>query len=261
MANKKFKCPYCKLNYLAENAVYNHMEKEHNDQLFNLPAQQIYFNFKNRYSLNKEFGKCVMTGKPTKFNILTGKYERFADENARKAYREYFRKNMIKVFGKDTILDEPEQQKKMLANRSISGVYEWLNGEKTTFTGTYERSFLEYLDLTLNWENPGDVLSPAPMTFPYKDSEGIQHFHIPDFYISSMNLIINIKASDNQHYRLRDIETEKYQDLAIKTSKFNYLKLYDNNFDKFLEIMDMIKEEKEDSKKRIFLENIQLGQS
>jgi hypothetical protein len=239
-----FKCPLCKLNYIEEQALYSHIETTHKKEIGKISGQQVYFNWKRRYDLNRQFGKCVMTGKPTKFNKITGKYQRFADEKARMAYREYFRKNMISKYGKDTILDEPEQQKKMLANRSISGIYKWSTGQETTYTGSYERNFLEYLDAYLDWDDPEDIMGPAPMTFPYKNSEGEQKFHIPDFYIGSMNLIVNIKASDNKHYRLRDMDDELAQDHAIKQSNFNYLKLYDNKFDNFLKIIEMIKNQK-----------------
>lgn len=143
----KHKCPFCKRNYISEDGLIDHMETKHKDDLQNMSAKQIYFNSRNRYPLYKKYGKCVMSGKNTEFNMSTGRYERFADEKARQAYREYFRRNMIQKYGKDTLLDEPEHQKKMLANRSISGEYEWSNGEKTTYTGSYERRFLEFLDL------------------------------------------------------------------------------------------------------------------
>jgi hypothetical protein len=197
-----------------------------------------------------------MTGKPTKFNVTTGRYERFADERAREAYREMFKRRMKQKYGKVHLLDEPEQQKKMLSNRSISGEYKWEDGTTTPYTGSYERKFLEYLDVYLDWDNPGDVMGPAPMTFPYIDAEGNQRFHIPDFYITSLNLIVNIKASDNTHYRLRDIDDERAQDEAVKKSNFNYLKMYDNNFDKFLEIIEMIKNQQPQSKKVIFHEEL-----
>jgi hypothetical protein len=255
------KCPICKKNYVQKDGLYDHMEKEHKGELHGLPAAQIYFNFRNKYALTKENGKCVMTGKPTAFNLTTERYERFADENARLAYREYFRKNMIKKYGKDTLLTEPEQQKKMLANRSISGTYTWASGYKSTYTGSFEKKFLEYLENELNWQNPEDIMSPAPMIFPYTYLDEEERFHIPDFYITSMNLIVNVKSAQNQHYRLRDIEIEEGQDEAIKKSDFNYLKLYDNNFDKFIQIMETIK--KQDDKQvrptKIFLEQTQLG--
>jgi hypothetical protein len=253
---KKINCPFCKRNYINKSGVYNHMEKEHDGELQGLPAAQVFFNYKNRYALTKENGKCVMTGKPTPFNLVTERYERFADENARNSYREYFRQNMLKKYGKDMLLDDPEHQKKMLANRGISGVHKWENGHESKYTGSYEKKFLEYLENELSWPNPEDVMSPAPMVFPYSYLDE-EHVHIPDFYITSLNLIVNVKSSTNQHYRLRDIEIEKTQDEAIKKSDFNYLKLYDNDFDKFLEIIEMIKDDKRPKVTKVFLENMQ----
>jgi hypothetical protein len=255
----KHKCPFCKRNYTDKPGLYDHMTEKHLTDLSGLPAAQIYFNFRNRYALTKENGKCVMTGKPTRFNLVTERYERFADEEARKAYRDYFRQNMIKKYGKDMLLDEPDQQKKMLASRSISGTYVWASGHKTTYTGSYERKFLEYLETQLGWDNPEDVMAPAPMVFPYTYLDEGERVHIPDFYITSLNLIVNVKSSENQHYRLRDIDVEKAQDEAIKRSDFNYLKLYDNDFDKFLEISETIRSSKEARPTKIILENEQLG--
>lgn len=239
MAN--FKCPFCKKSYLNKDALMEHMLDIHGDQLNGLPPQQVYFNYKNKYALTKDHGISVMSGKPTKFNLVTCRYERFADEKDRQAYREMFKQRMKKTYGVENLLNDPEQQKKMLENRHISGVYKWADGTTTTYTGTYEKRFLMFLENELCWENPNDVMAPAPMIFPYKDEEGNQHFHIPDFYITSLNLIVNIKSSDNKHYRLRDIKMEHAQDAAIAQSKFNYIKIYENEFSKFQKIIDAIR--------------------
>ena len=113
----------CGRVYINEEGFLEHMEKAHKKELYGLPAKQVYFNWRNRYPLNKKTGTCVMTGRPTKFNLTTGRYDRLADDNAKEQYREMFRKRMIKVYGTDTLLTDPEHQKKMLANRKISGVY------------------------------------------------------------------------------------------------------------------------------------------
>lgn len=248
-----FKCPFCKKNYIDKSALMMHMNGNHMEELHGLPPEQIYFNFTNKYALTKDHGISVMSGKPTKFNLVTCRYERFADEADRQAYREMFKKRMKQVYGKETLLTDPEHQKKMLENRKISGKYSWSNGGETTYTGTYERKFLEYLDGVLGWENPNDVMAPAPMIFPYNNPEdGVKHFHIPDFYITSLNLIVNVKSSTNKHYRLRDIEVEKAEDEAIKKSTFNYIKIYDNEFQKFTKVIDTIKKQPE---KRILIES------
>lgn len=248
-----FKCPFCKKSYVKKDPLMEHMLEKHNEDLHGLPPQQIYFNYKNKYALTKDHGISVISGKPTKFNLVTCRYERFADEADRQAYRDMFKKRMKKVYGVETLLNNPEQQKKMLENRHISGKYTWGDGTVTTYTGTYEKKFLMFLETELNWENPKDIMAPAPMIFPYQDIEGNNHFHIPDFYITSLNLIVNIKSSDNKHYRLRDIQNEKAQDDVIKKSTFNYLKIYENEFSEFVKIIEAIRVNPE---KRILVESV-----
>jgi hypothetical protein len=71
---------------------------------------------------------------------------------------------------------------------------------------------------------------------------------MPDVYIPSLNLIIEIKASDNEHYRKRDIAVEFAKDKAVKdTTKFNYIKIFDKDYSEFLmEVKDIEDEEFED---------------
>lgn len=258
MANL-YKCPFCSRKYIEKDPLYIHMDKEHHDELHNLSPKQVYFNYTNRYALTKGFGKSVISGKPTKFNEITGRYERFLPEE-KAAYREYFLKNMKKA-GKENIMKDIEHQKMMLANRSISGKYRWRDGEQFTYTGSYEKRFLEYLDNILNWPS-SDLMAPAPQVFSYKTSDGVEHGHFPDFYISSLNLIINIKSADNKHYRLRDLEVERLEDTSIKMSQYNYIKIYDNHFEKFLEGIEEIKENTEKGlEKKVIIENLNLTEN
>lgn len=251
MAN--FKCPFCSRKYIIKDAVYDHMEKEHHGELHNLSAKQIYFNYSNRYALTKGFGKSVISGKPTKFNEITCRYERFLPEE-KDAYRQLFLRNMKRA-GKEDIMKDMEHQKKMLAARKISGQYKFQDGTEITYTGSYEKKFLEYIDNSLNWPS-SDIMGPAPQIFPYKLDDGTEHAHIPDFYISSLNLIVNIKSATNQHYRLRDLDTELLEDAAIKKSNFNYVKIYDNDFDKFIEVIEAIRNNTEKNiEKRVIVES------
>ena len=236
---KLYKCPFCSRKYIEKEPLYVHMDKEHHDELHNLSPKQIYFNYLNRYELTKGNGRSVISGKPTKFNEITGRYERFLPEE-KQAYREYFLKNMKRV-GKENIMKDIEHQKMMLANRSISGRYKWSDGKEFVYTGSYEKKFLDYLDKILNWPS-SDIMAPAPQIFTYKTSDGVEHAHFPDFYISSLNLVINIKSAENKHYRLRDLEIERLEDTAIKASQYNYIKIYDNQFEKFLDGIEEILE-------------------
>lgn len=257
---KTYKCPFCNRKYLNKDALYDHMESSHEDDLNGLPGKQVYFNFTNKYALTKGFGKSVISGKPTKFNMITGRYERFLPEE-KESYRKYFINNMKRA-GKEDIMKDMEHQKKMLANRKISGIYIYSDGTKFTYTGSYEKKFLEYLDTILNWPS-SDIMAPAPQLFPYKKPDNSEHIHIPDFYISSLNLIVNIKSAENQHYRLRDVDIERSQDAAIKNSNFNYIKIYDNQFTKFISGVEVIKKNTEagNIKEKVILENFNLSES
>lgn len=253
------KCPFCNRKYLEKDPLYVHMDKEHHDELHNLSPKQVYFNYTNRYALTKGFGRSVISGKPTKFNEITGRYERFLPEE-KGAYREYFLKNMKKA-GKENIMKDIDHQKMMLANRSISGRYKFKDGTEFIYTGSYEKKFLEYLDTLLDWPS-SDLMAPAPQIFAYKTSDGVDHAHFPDFYISSLNLVVNIKSATNKHYRLRDLEIERLEDAAIKMSQYNYIKIYDNQFEKFLDGIEEIKENTENGvEKKVIIENLNLTEN
>lgn len=252
--NKTYKCPFCSRKYLDKSALYDHMEREHQRDLDRLPSAQVYFNFRNKYALTKGYGKSIVTGKPTRFNLTTERYEKFANEKEKLQYREIFKQNMIRKHGKETLLNDPDHQKKMLANRRISGVFVWDDGSETTYTGSYEKAFLDFLNLKYNWDSPSDIMAPAPMIINYVDEDGTERFHIPDFYIQSINLLVNIKSSTNNGYRLRDIETEQLEDEAIKKTNFNYIKIYDNNFKEFAKAFAYLQDlEPEEIPKRVYI--------
>lgn len=242
---KYYKCPFCDRRYLDKGALILHMEKLHNDELHGLTPSQVYFNYINRYELTKANGRSVISGKPTKWNEATGRYERFLPEE-KAQYRQYFLNNMKKA-GKENIMKDPEHQKEMLASRGISGKYKWSDGTEFVYTGSYERKFLEFLDKMLGFPS-SDIMTPAPQIFSYRRPDGTEHFHIPDVYITSLNLIVSIKSADNKHYRLRDLEIEKAEDAAVEKSGINYIKIYDNQFGKFMDGVNLIKADNEDER-------------
>lgn len=256
MANL-FRCPFCDRKYLNKDAVYEHMDNSHHDELHNLSPKQIYFNYTNKYALTKGFGRSVISGKPTPFNEITGRYLRFLPEE-KDEYRKLFLSNMKKA-GKEDIMKDMNHQKEMLAARHISGKYKWHDGIEFTYTGSYEKKFLVFMDTIMNWPS-GDLMAPAPQIIPYRDEDGAERAHIPDFYISSLNLLVNIKSADNKFYRLRDLERERAQDSAIKSTNYNYIKIYDNQFEKFLSGVEEIKKNLElDNKKKVIIESTDTG--
>ena len=238
MASKFYQNPFNSTKYISEDSCIKAVERDYPDQLksLNVSARQVIFNYRNRLPLSNQKGKSVLTGKNTDWNEQAGRYQRFANDGERSQYRQIFLERMRKVHGRDHLLDDPEQQRKMLANRSISGVYEFKDGSSKTYTGKEELALLQFLNEALNW--PGqDVLCPAPQNFPYVDKDGKAHVYIPDAYIESLNLIVEIKGEFHNGWRARDYHIEHMKDAVLHTSGYAYVKVESQNY---MELMDAI---------------------
>ena len=239
------KCKFCGKVFPDADAMAAHLEKAHIDMIPpDMDSYQFYYYMKT----GKTHGNCVMCKKPTGWNPKTKKYKRFCDNpKCKVAYRELFKKRMIGSYGKITLLNDPEQQKKMLANRSISGIYTWSDGsKKLPYTGSYELSFLEFLDKIMDFPS-SDVMAPSPHTYNYT-YEGKQHFYIPDFFIPSLNLEIEVKDggdNPNMHHKIQDVDKEKerLKDQVMKTNsnQFNYLKVVNKQNEIFLKYLEEAK--------------------
>lgn len=245
MPKRVYKNPFTGQKFKTPQSCYTNIEVNNGDQLkqMGVSPSQLVFNMHNGYPLDKKYGKSVMSGKPTEWNEQARRYERFANDSEREEYRQMFIKRMQKKHGKKHLLNDPEMQKKMLANRRISGRYKFLNGKEVSYTGTYEKDFLEFIDLTLNW-NPDDIHMPAPNAFTYIGTDNEKHFYIPDAWIESLNVYIEIKSTENNHYRKRDLEIEYLKDDVLKTSRNYYFKITDMKYGDFLRyITEVINQE------------------
>lgn len=239
------KCPLCGNKFIDIDNFTRHLRESHEDDIpedmKDDPYQFIYM-----LKTGKANGSCVMCKKPTKWNPSTHKYHRFCDNpECKKKYSETFKNRMIGKYGKVTLLNDPEHQKKMLANRSISGTYTWRDKvHQHTYTGTYEKSFLEFLDCILNFD-PEDVIAPSPHTYWYI-YDGKKHFYIPDFFIPSLNLEIEIKDGTNTHPKIQavDKEKERLKDQVMIDNKnsINYIKIVEKDNTRFLEYLEKAKE-------------------
>lgn len=246
-----FKCPICedKINEIED--LYEHLDEEHIDMIPKnfTPAQYFYF-----VKTGKDHGSCVICKKNTKWNPVTNKYARFCENpNCKETYIKEFRQRMIGKYGKISLLNEPEQQKKMLANRSISGKYKWSDDSaEITYTGTYELDFLRFLDLFLNFES-SDIMAPSPHTY-YYEYEGEKKFYIPDFFIASLNLEVEIKDggdNPNNHHKIQDVDKvkEKLKDEVLMSQKqFSYVKITNKNYEPFFELLVELKKQYQSNK-------------
>lgn len=244
---KKIACPLCDEHYKSLDGLYEHIEEDHDEDIpqdMTIP-QYLYF-----LRTGKAYGKCVVCKSKTEWNDKTGKYKRFCENpKCKEKYREQFKKRMIDKYGKTTLLNDPEQQRKMLSHRHISGEYKWSDGTIKTYTGSYELDFLKFLDLLMDFDSD-DVFSPSPHTYYYM-YEGEKKFYIPDIWIPSLNLEIEIKESDNTHPHMQvDREKERLKDNMMNSFKnINYLKIVDKKYDTFFNYLTKKKEEFIEGKK------------
>lgn len=234
---KKYKCPYCDKR-LERMDLVAHVDKKHQDMIPDgYTATRVVFNLINK----KEYGTCVICGEETEWDEDKARYNRFC--GSKKCHDQY-----VKTAHKNTNIEQklkdPMFQQKMLAGRSISGVYTFADGGKVSYTGSYERRLLEFMDKMLNIKSY-DVLSPGPV-IEY-EFEGEKHFWITDQIYLPYKLVFDVKDGGSNpnnremdSYRAKQIAKEK----AIEEQgEYNYIRLTDNNFEQLIEIMLMLKEQ------------------
>lgn len=237
--SKSIKCPLCEETFMIIEDLYLHLDEEHTGSIpKNFTPKQYMYMLKT----GKTEGKCVIDHAPTRWNEVTGKYNRFCDKpKCKQVYIEMFRSRMIGKYGKVNLLNDPDHQKKMLANRKISGTYTWTNGTKTPYTGKYELDFLKFLDILMEFD-PSDVIAPSPHTY-YYEYNGERKFYFPDFFIPSLNLEIEIKDggdNPNNHHKIQNVDKikEKLKDeVLMSQSQFSYIKLVNKNYEPFFDFL------------------------
>lgn len=240
---KKIKCPYCEKRLARKELIY-HVDRVHPDLIpENFTATRVVFNTIN----HKEKGTCIICGKESAWDESKGRYDRLcSNPKCHETYLTQVRSRMYNKYGTTNLITDKrfaeEQQKKMLANRRISGTYKFQNGDTKTYTGSYEKNCLEFMDTVLNCKSE-DIVAPGP-TIEYT-LNGINHLYISDIYYVPYNLIIEIKdGGDNpntrsmEEYRAKQIAKEK---AIIESGKYNYLRLTNNNFSQLLKIFAELK--------------------
>ena len=240
-SERKFKCPYCNYKGTRERLV-SHVENNHKEMIpEGYTAARVVFNSIN----HKEVGHCVQCKvNETKWNEDTWRYERFCSDKCRDAYVKMAKERMVKKYGKTNLLNDEEQQKKMLANRRISGTYKFRDGGERTYCGSYEKKTLEFYDKVLNVPSK-DIMTPGP-TVIY-DYEGKKHKWITDIYYIPFNLVHDIKdGGSNPNKRKMDVYRAKQsakEEAIVKQKQYNYIRLTDNNFSQLLLILAELKEQ------------------
>lgn len=239
---KKYKCPYCDKRYERIKLI-THIEKNHEDMIpKDYTATRVVFNLINK----KTVGHCTICGKETKWNEDKARYERLCGNPVcKKKYMDETAKRLYLKHGKtkEDFLNDPEFQERMLANRSISGKYKFQDGGVLPYVGSYEKTFLEFMDQFFRVKSD-DLIAPGPVIdYEYN---GKAHKWITDFYYEPYNLVFDIKdggdnpnTRDMKEYREKQVAKEK---AIAKTGEYNYIRLTDNKMEQMIELMMELKE-------------------
>lgn len=242
---KKYKCIYCNKSFERQ-ALVRHIDNTHEDMIpQDYSANRLVFDICNNKDVGNGSGRCNICKGPTDWDEKSGRYKVYCSDECKKQMRENAKKNMIRVHGKETLLDDPEwQANHMLANRRISGKYKFKDGGYVTYTGSYEKKLLEFLDQVMDIPS-SDILCPGP-TIEY-DYKGEKKHYITDLIYFPYNLIIEVKDGGSNPNKTNMPETRAKtlakEDAIIKLGQYNYLRLTDNNFIQLLDIFVDLKEQ------------------
>ena len=114
--------------------------------------------------------------------------------------------------------------KYMQSNKKTRFLSHVFKNSKLIYRGSYELDFLEkYFNII--------KISKAP-TIRYK-VKSIEYYYFPDYYIPSLNLIIEIKS--NWIYKRQNLAKINAKKKATIANGFDYIMILDKNYAKFNE--------------------------
>ena len=124
--------------------LIDHIDSKHKEMIpKGYTATRVVFNLVNK----KDHGSCIVCRSETDWDESKARYNRLCNkESCRKKYAKMAKKN-TRI---DERLKDPEFQQKMLAGRRITGIYKFQDGGEVSYTGTYEKKLLEFMDKFLN---------------------------------------------------------------------------------------------------------------
>lgn len=242
------KCKLCGKVFVDKKGLVTHIDKLHSDQI---PEGWTAARYENYIRTNKTHGSCVICKEDTQWNESTEKYCRFCGKQSCKdTAREIAEKNLLKTKGvtHSQMLSDPDFQKKMIYSKKTSGAYRFSDsaGESSIlYDSSYGKDFLEMLDHFMGFHED-DIIGPSPNTYVY-EYDGKKHFYIPDFYIPSLNLEVEIKDggdNPNKHPKIQSVDKvkESLKDKTMKKTKVNYVKVSNKDYTTFYKMLYVLKE-------------------
>lgn len=244
-------CMICRRKFVGKPALINHMGKTHES---NIPDGWSASRYENFLRTGKTEGRCVECGKPTDWNESTWKYHRLCkNPKCRENNAKHAKENMVRVHKKEHLLDDPNMQKKMIYAKRTSGTYYFEDPDDPTikyptmYDSSFAKDFLEMLD-AFNF-NGRDILAPSPNVYTY-EYDGKPHFYIPDVYIISLNLEVELKDggdNPNKHPKIQKVDKEKERlkdEVMDKLSdQVNYIKICNKDYSGFFALLSQLKAE------------------
>ena len=232
-----FKCPECGMKFSSMSGWSKHIKVHHPGLK---PKGYTDMQFLYYCITGKTHGSCIQCGKDTTWNESNGKYNRFCNNpKCKQEYTKIAKQRMIDKYGKAHLLNDPNMQRKMLKNKSISGSYKFSNKSGfVDYVGSYEKDFLYVMDHIMGF-SAKDIMGPSPHNYIYM-YEGKAHVYIPDFYIPNYNLEIEIKTDENMHHKIQAVDKvkEKLKDEVMsKNPSINYFKILDKDYTEFFKYL------------------------
>lgn len=235
------RCVFCFIPFTDKHDFCHHIVNHHMDQI---PEDVEPLEF--AYGLlpmnsNKPMGRlCVMCKKNnTAFNKETLKYSRFCQAPKCKEDYKNMRADRFKAKGvPEHPMEDAAYQRKMLANHKNAKDFIWNDQYTFRIIGTGEEAFLNKLK-ELDWD-PADIFCPSPVDYYYQWPDGSVHLYIPDTYLASISLEVEIKDDfdgvipGREHNR--EIEYLKDARMKVITAKsnINYIKIIGKDYSEFL---------------------------
>ena len=245
-------CPYCKKYFPKKDLVVNHIYKMHNTELDRdqMDAPQALY-----YSTHGTLkGQCMCgCGRETEWNPKTGKpFKVSSNPECRKRLREAALKNHVKVYGKETLLNDMEHQKEMQKHRPTAGKYQFKDGGYVDYLSKPEKNFLQFCDKIMDLSS--NMIQSSPETFAYYDPvTKTNRQYDPDFYLPDYNLIVEIKdGGSHTNTNPAFVKETKYKvalkdEVMRKQTKYNYIKIVDQSYGPFVELLYKIVSEDYDN--------------
>ena len=235
MINKLFKCPFCDSRFNKRDLI-DHIGDKHDDLIpEKYSAFRVTYDHLNCKPAGFEGNKCCICNKKlATWNEEKGSYNKTCDN---KACKEAYIKSLYNKKLTNILFGSAEGQAELLSKRKISGSYKMSDGVEKTYTGSYEKKCLEFMDKILH-VNSEDIMAPG-VSLEY-EYDGKRHIYLSDFFYIPYNLIIEVKdGGDNPNrrdmveYRNKTTAKEKY---IINKTNYNYIRLTDNDLSQLLAV-------------------------